>query len=288
MESFQDTGIPGPALPQEADTVPQGVQENIFILALRDQVVFPSIQTSVCLRQQTFELLSKHCEEYNTNHIGVITFKPTSSFDFYEIGTFCKVVRQSHPSDSKSGCTIVVEGRSRFQIVNFHHVEPYHKANIKLIDQEKESDNDANVLEMLAFSVRNALVKHLKENRLGDQNFNAVSFSALLAGKQWQKSVSFLTDMIGAGLGQLLTAERQQVLATIPLQQRLLLVLDLLRQAGEAHRLQLENKINSEINSDIQARLKKQDREKLLKRQLQELQKELSKIKKKKTPKSSL
>lgn len=284
MESFHDTGTPRPAVPLEADTVPQEVQENVCILALREQVVFPSIQSSIRLRQQTFELLCKHCEDHHTNHIGVITLKPTSSFDFYEIGTLCKVVRQSHSSNSRSDCTIVVEGRSRFQIVNFHHVEPYHKANIKLIDQEKEGDNDANVLETLAFSVRCALVKHLKENRLGDQNHNAVSFSALLAGKQWQKSVSFLADMIGAGLGQLVTAERQQVLATIPVRQRLLLVLDLLCQAGEAQRIQLANK----INSDIQARLKKQDREKLLKRQLQELRKELSKIKNKRTPKSSL
>lgn len=187
-------------------------------------------------------------------------------------------------NDNDVMVTLVVEGRSRFQIFKFNHFEPYHKAMIELIDHEEEGDDDAVEVEALAFSVRGALVKHLKETSLSEGENNAVCFSALLAGRQWQKSASFLADMIGAGLGQLVTAERQQVLATVPVRQRLVLVLDLLRQAGEAQRIQLMNK----IKSDIQVRLKKQQRESILTRQLQEIRRELSKLKNKKRPKSSL
>merc|ERR1719375_1709574 len=181
-KTTQEIQIPGPASPPEAQIVPPGVQGNIFMLALREQVVFPNIRTSICVKHQAFELLRKHCHHHHTDiQFGAVTLKPTVAFDVYEIGTFCVVIRQSQPSNSESEnddnamTTIVVEGKSRFQMVNFNPFDLYPEATIKLIDQEEE-DSDGVEIDMLAILVRWALVKHLKETAFVEgehQNGNA-------------------------------------------------------------------------------------------------------------------
>jgi ATP-dependent Lon protease len=309
MKTSQETQIPGPALPLEAQIVPPVVQGNIFMLALREQVVFPHMRTSISVKHQDFELLHKHCEYHHTDiQFGAVTLKPTAAFDVYEIGTFCVVIRHFQPSNSRSDnddkamTTIIVEGKARFQMVNLNQLDPYREATIKLIDQEEEDSDDVEI-DRLAILVRWALVKLLTETAFIEgehQNHNAAclnALEALLAGKHCApitavkngskqsktKSASFLGDMIGAGLEQFITAERQQVLATVPVRERLVLVLDLVCQVTEAQRIQSADRKRCHLaglKRQHQMRLKKQHRESVLQQQLNEIREELLKLKK--------
>jgi ATP-dependent Lon protease len=263
------------------------VEENVFILALREQVVFPNIRTSIGLRQRTFEQLCEHCERHHTNDIACITMTPgkNKDEDLYEVGTLCKLISHSQSSSTRSGnkddtiTIIAVEGKSRFKIRSFDQTQPYRTATIELVNQKEEGDNGTVEVKALMNSVQQSLLKHLKDSNLmqggGNQKQSASGLSALLDGKriQWPNSGSLLADMVGAGLGQLTTAERQEVLASIPVRARLELVLDLLNKVGEAHR------ISKEINNNISAKTEEQFREAVLQRQMQEIQKELRKLK---------
>jgi len=79
--------------------------------------------------------------------------------------------------------------------------------------------------------------------------------------------------MVAAGVPQLSIAERQQVLETVDLRQRLQLVLDLVQKVVEVQ------KLSKEINQKLQKSSEDEIRETVLKRQLQELQKEMRKLK---------
>eukprot|EP00746_Dinoflagellata_sp_MGD_P003435 gnl/MRDRNA2_/MRDRNA2_106683_c0_seq1.p1 gnl/MRDRNA2_/MRDRNA2_106683_c0~~gnl/MRDRNA2_/MRDRNA2_106683_c0_seq1.p1 ORF type:complete len:999 (+),score=209.89 gnl/MRDRNA2_/MRDRNA2_106683_c0_seq1:147-3143(+) len=262
------------------------MEDNVFVLALRDQVVFPNIRTSIGLRQRTFEQLCEHCETHHTNDIACVTIKSgkNKEEDFYEVGTLCKLISHSQSSSTRSGnkddtiTVIAVEGRSRFKIRRINQIQPYRTATVELVHPSEEGDNGNVEIKALMTSVQQSLVKHLKDSDViqgGNQKQASNGLSALLDGKriQWPTSGSLLADMIAAGLGQVTTAERQQVLASIPVRNRLELVLDLLNKVGEAHR------ISKEINSNISAKTEEEFREAVLRRQMQEIQKEIRKLK---------
>lgn len=252
------------------------IEDNVFILALQDQVVFPHIQTSISLKRRTFEQLCEHCERHHTNDIAVILMRPGKhkDEDVHEMGTLCKLISSSSSQSGKKDEVTVIEvkGSARFRVLNFNQTQPYRTGTVELIDQNEEGDNGTVEVKALMNSVQQLLSKHLR-NQL---NKAAADPIVLPDGKpiQWPNSGSLLADMVGAGLGQLTTAERQQVLAIIPVQYRLELVLELLSKVGEAQR------ISKEINSNIRAKSEEEFREVMLRRQMEEIQKELRKIKK--------
>lgn len=223
---------------QEEDSL--WIKNNIFIVVLREQVVFPNIQTRIGLAQKTLMKFYEHSKRYKTNAIGVMTLRCETTMDVYQIGTFCCVI-------SRSPNAIIVEGASRFKVVRFNWGEPYCTAMIKLIDQQEDGNNNCAELKASITFVRQSIVSLLREKQLvqmGNQNLAAASLSELFH-KECEKSghdvsaksASSLADLVGAGLGQLTTAERYQVLATVTLQKRLQLVLDFLRKARQAEQI---------------------------------------------------
>merc|ERR1719265_124932 len=82
-----------------------------------------------------------------------------------------------------------------------------------------------------------------------------------------------LADLVAAGLGQLSVSERQLVLETLDVEKRLEVVAELVFKASKVQRL------SKEINSKMQKRTEDELRETVLKRQLQELKRELRKLK---------
>ncbi len=50
--------------------------ENMFVLTLKDQVVFPSIRSTVVLSQDQFAQLTEYCEKFNTNIVGCVAHRP--------------------------------------------------------------------------------------------------------------------------------------------------------------------------------------------------------------------
>lgn len=263
-------------------------QGKVFILALQEYVIFPNIRTSINLRQRTFRQLCEHMAQHNTKDIGVITVNPgkREEDDLYRIGTFCKLITHSQPrldsEDDNGTASIVVHGSSRFKLVNFEQTQPYRTATIELIQPKAEGDNDDVEVQGLMDLVQQSLLEHFKgkdEREIRTRNAACLSELACkkLRDKHWPTSASLLADMVGFGLGQLTTKERQQVLASVPMRKRLEVVLDLLSKIGEAQ------KVAEEINCNIKTKSQAEVQEAMLRMQLKELQKEMRMLKQQKS-----
>mmetsp|Transcript_125028 Transcript_125028/g.324791 ORF Transcript_125028/g.324791 Transcript_125028/m.324791 type:complete len:987 (+) Transcript_125028:60-3020(+) len=255
---------------------------DVFILALRQQVVFPAIRTSITIPPQTFSELCDFCEKHDSTQIGVVAMKSTNkgAEELYTTGTYCRIASHAH-STTKMGdkevtvVTLSIEGQSRFEVQNFTQTSPFHVANIKVL-QERETSGEASAeVAGLMQTLQQNIIDMLNESPQGAAGQTGFLKNLFGTNKRtrWPSSPSVLADMIAAGLSQLSIAERQQVLETLDVQKRLQLVLDLVQKVVEVQRL------SKEINSKMQKRSEDELRETVLRRQLHELQREMRKLK---------
>lgn len=262
-------------------------RENVFILSLRQQVIFPAIRTSITIQPQTFAELCEFCEKYGSTHVGVgvVSVKPSNGNhieDLYELGTYCRIASHSQSTTKVkdkevSVVTLSIEGQSRFQVESYTQTSPYRLANIRLLDEKEGAGNDPTVKALMQ-NVEELVTELLKESQSQNGNESGSGLLKNLFGGSKNRirmptSPSVLADMIAAGLSQLSVAERQQVLETLDIQKRLELVLDLVQKAVEVR------KMSREINLKMQKRTEDELRETVLRRQLQELQREMRKLK---------
>jgi len=92
---------------------------------------------------------------------------------------------------------------------------------------------------------------------------------------RWPPSAAMLISVVGATLAQLSLEERQRILETLGLRERLELVLDFLQREAEAMRM------SSEISEGIQKSREQELRQMVLQRQMQEIQRELQRLRQK-------
>lgn len=159
---------PLPTIQRQPAVPARKVQEakcgNVFILILREEVVFPDGRpTTIAVAQETLQQVCEHCERHQTTNIGVIAMKAGRRWpgDVYGIGTFCKLVSpqplvsRSTTSDPKVTETLltfeslpkrktddaltplVLEGTSRFKLVTWEQEKPYKIATVQLIEQKE-------------------------------------------------------------------------------------------------------------------------------------------------------
>jgi len=264
------------------------MRNDIFILPLRQQVIFPAMRTSLSVSTQSFVELCEFCEKHNRTHIGVLAVKSTKNGvdELYSTGTWCRIASHSQTT-KKSGdkevsvVTLSVEGQSRFRVERFTQTGPFHVANIQLLEERDASDSTE--VKALVQSVQQSLQELLsetpqekgekgKEEGSGGSSLLRNLFGSASKRVRWPASASVLADMIAAGLSQLSVAERQKVLDTVALKPRLEVVLDLIKKVMEVQTL------SHEISSRSQKRTEDELRETVLKRQLGELQREMRKL----------
>lgn len=260
-------------------------RENVFILSLRQQVIFPAIRTSITIQPQTFAELCEFCEKYGSTHVGVgvVSAKPnngSNAEELYDLGTYCRIASHSQSTTKVkdkevSVVTLSIEGQSRFQVLNYTQISPYRLANIKLLDEKEGAGSDPKVKALMQ-NVEDLVGELLKESQPQSGNESGLLKNLFGGSKnriRMPTSPSVLADMIAAGLSQLSVAERQQVLETLDIQKRLELVMDLVQKAVEVR------KMSREISLKMQKRTEDELRETVLRRQLQELQREMRKLK---------
>jgi ATP-dependent Lon protease len=155
---------------------------------------------------------------------------------------------------------------------------PYRLATINLLDEKEAGDASSAEVKALMQNVEHNVMELLKE---GSEYRNAANVGGPLKNLfgsnrqkiRWPSSPFVLADMIGAGLPQLSVRERQDVLETFEVKKRLELVLELVQKEVEVQ------KLSREISNKAQMRTKDELRETVLRRQLQEIQRELRKVK---------
>jgi len=261
-------------------------RDNVFVLCLNQQVIFPAIRTNVTVPPQTFAELCDYCEKYDSTHIGMVATKKgdKGGEEPYEIGTYCRIASHSQ-STAKSGdkevsiVTLSIEGQSRFKVMKFNQTSPYRLANIQLLEERGEGAEALPAeVKGLKQQVEELVVELLKEDSQDRNGGNAGGmlknlFSTNRQRIRWPGSPAVLADMVGAGLSQLSVAERQQVLETLNVKRRMELILELVRKVVEVQRL------SREISQKMQKRTEDELRETVLRRQLQDLQREMRKLK---------
>jgi len=122
------------------------VDDIIPILPLRNTVLFPGVVIPITVgRDKSIQAVKA---AYNKDKlIGVVSQKdgniedPTPS-DLCSIGTVAKIIKMIKMQDG--GTTIIIQGKKRFELLEMKEEDPFFKASIKLLVEEKVGKEDQN------------------------------------------------------------------------------------------------------------------------------------------------
>jgi ATP-dependent Lon protease len=122
------------------------VDDIIPILPLRNTVLFPGVVIPITVgRDKSIQAVKA---AYNKDKlIGVVSQKdgniedPTPA-DLCSIGTVAKIIKMIKMQDG--GTTIIIQGKKRFQLLEMKEEDPFFKASIKVLVEEKVGKEDQN------------------------------------------------------------------------------------------------------------------------------------------------
>ncbi|MFC1655970.1 endopeptidase La [Patescibacteria group bacterium] len=233
--------------------------ENLFILPIKELVVFPSMVISVYVKNQEFIKILD--EKMNSNElIGTITHKDASKSvppleNLYNVGTVCNILQIIKGEGDEA--MILVEGISRFSVAKFTQEKPSIEAQIEDIKPSltKSEEGDGLALEIKKLlEVCNSLGKPLPEEILVSLP-NLSNYEELC-----NLTSSYLTMPI---------PEKQYLLEMKDTIQRMK---EIVKQLSREIRM-LE--VRSKIHSEVEKEMTKTEKDFVLKQELKAIQKEL-------------
>lgn len=117
----------------------ESIPESLPILPLRNNVLFPGVVIPITIgRDKSIRLID---EAYSGNKtIGVISQKKTNvedpmSDDLNLIGTVARILKRLKMPDGST--TIIIQGKRRFEVVEYIEETPYFKALVRPLNDEK-------------------------------------------------------------------------------------------------------------------------------------------------------
>ena len=122
------------------------IEDIIPILPLRNTVLFPGVVIPITVgRDKSIQAVKA---AYNKDKlIGVVSQKdgniedPTP-VDLCDIGTVAKIIKMIKMQDG--GTTIIIQGKKRFELLEMKEEDPFFKASIKVLVEEKVGKEDQN------------------------------------------------------------------------------------------------------------------------------------------------
>ncbi|MGA3209427.1 MAG: endopeptidase La [Syntrophales bacterium] len=175
--------------------------------------------------------------------------------DLYGIGTSVVIVKMAKTGEN--GATLLVQGVSRFKIVEFVDGRPYMRATVEVVEDEVEKDIE---IEALMANLNGLFDRMVKLSPVLPQEFGAMAKAIT--------SPSVLADVIASIINSV-PAEKQKILEILDVKERLKEVTRLISHQLEV--LELGNKIQSQVKDDID----KSQREYYLRQQLKAIKQEL-------------
>lgn len=238
------------------------VPSVLNILPLRDSVIYPMLIAPLSVSRESGVQLIDESIVGNNRVIGVIAQRrpqeeiPTFD-DVYEYG--CAVIIRTLVK-MPDAVRLIVQGVSRFRIVERIHETPYLRARIEVIEEHDVPEPQSEEVEALRRSVA----------ALFDQ---AIRLSPHLPDEirtltQAVQETHVMTDLVAAHMS-LSVEDKQKILETPDITQRLRALLEMLGR--EVRVLELSSKVQSEVNTE----LSKTQREYYLREQLKAIQREL-------------
>lgn len=260
-EEGPEQSIPLPTAEEEEEMSKTTIPDTLSILALRNPVLFPGVVLPITVgRDASLKLVKDAFGEDKL--IGVVAQRSSDiedpePQDLYEVGTVATILKLiKMPDGTKS---IVIQGKRRFEVVNYTQTEPYFKAQVKPLSEQID---DSQELEL------QALIRSIKELAIQIVAMSPNLPSEAAYAIENIDSPTFLIHFIASNL-QIDVEEKQELLETESLIERANLVMDHLNR--EIQVLQLSEEIRSRVKSDVD----QQQREYLLRQQMKAIQEEL-------------
>jgi ATP-dependent Lon protease len=237
------------------------IDSLIPILPLRNTVLFPGVVIPITVgRDKSIQAVKA---AYNNDKlIGVIAQKdgnvedPTPS-DLCQIGTVAKIMKMIKMQDG--GTTIIIQGKKRFELLEMKEIEPFFKAEIKVLEEGKVSPEDQN------FQAHLSTIKDLA-TQIIQLSPNFPSEAALILKNI--ESPLFLINFVSSNLNVELP-EKQGLLAAHDITLRAEKLIQFLQQ--ELQFVELKNKVTTKTRTEID----KQQRDYFLQQQLKSIKDEL-------------
>jgi ATP-dependent Lon protease len=239
--------------------VPPLPADAVAIVPIRNVALFPGVVMPITLGRELS--ISAAQEAVRTGHkIALLAQRDASvekpgAADLYQIGVLATVIR--YVTTPEGAHHLVCQGESRFRVVEMVRETPFLAARI---EQIAEPTNTSSEIE-----ARAAFLKERATEALSLLPQAPAELGRMITGID---SPAHLADLIVSFM-DVKSSEKQEILETLDLQERLDKVIKLL-----AHRLEVL-KITKDISEQTQAALGERQREVVLREQLRQLQKEL-------------
>ncbi|ANE53336.1 Lon protease [Flavisolibacter tropicus] len=245
----------------EADSFnKKDVPSELSLLPLRNTVLFPGVVLPITVgRDKSIKAVDDAYK--GGKYIGVIAQKdsnvedPTIA-DLESIGTVAKIVKQIKMPDG--GITVIIQGKTRFEIEQITAEEPYFKATINLLDDEEISTEPD-------FAAYVSNIKDLATEIIQLSPNLPSEASVILKNIE---SPSFLIHFVASNLNTTIV-EKQRLLQLNNIRERADLLMQLLQK--ELQFAELKNKVTNKTKAEID----KQQREYFLQQQLKSIKEEL-------------
>ena len=264
--SLQDIDAEGELIPlltteDEEALEKEELPNEVPILPLKNTVLFPGVVIPITVgRDKSIQLIKE--ANKGDKVIGVVAQRDQSIenpgiADVFSLGTVAQILRVLTMPDGNT--TIIIQGKKRFEIEQVITEDPYIKARIKKVEEEK-SIQDTSEFTAIVESIKELALKIIQESQ-------SIPTEASFAIKNIQ-SHSFLINFVSSNMS-LTVKEKQGILSTANIKERALLCLKYMNV--EYQKLALKNDIQSRVRNDLD----QQQREYYLHQQMKTIQEEL-------------
>lgn len=259
-----ESGEPQIQEPSEEESKPD-IPSELNILPLRDSVIYPMLIAPLSVAREAGVQLIDESIVGNNRVIGVVAQRQPQEEnpgfdDVYEYG--CAVIIRTLVK-MPDAVRLIVQGVSRFKILERLNEAPYMRAKIQVIDEPTVGDEKSEEIEALRRSVAALFEQAIRLSpQLPDE---------LRTLTQAVQETNVMADLVAAHM-TLDVEDKQKILETPGLQERLRSLLEMLSK--EVRVLELTSKVQSEVNTE----LSKSQREYYLREQLKAIQRELGEV----------
>ncbi len=259
LEDYEQA-IPLLSEEEEKKLTESEIPENLPILPLKNTVLFPGVVIPITVgRDRSLKLVKQAYESDKT--IGIVSQKKKdqedpAAADLYTVGTVARILKLiKMPDGSKS---IVIQGKSVFEIEEFTQEDPFFRAKVKAYEYEQ----DMSGMEL------DAALRSVKETaaQIVEQSSNIPSEAGVAINNI--TSPNFLLNFISSNLNISLE-EKQKLLEMKVFSEKMEKVMEYLRKE-----LQVLN-LSEEIQSKVKTEIDQQQRDFYLRQQLKAIQEAL-------------
>jgi ATP-dependent Lon protease len=245
---------------QGGETGPAGLPpDSLILIPVRNLVLFPGMVAPVSIGRERSIAAAQEAAR-NERPVGILLQRDASADQpgpdqLHQVGTAANIVRYVTAQDSSHH--IVCQGLQRFHVIEYLPGYPFLAARVQMLPEE---DENRPAIE--------ALLLQLRQRANEIMGLLPQVPPELARSIQAIGSASAYADFV-AGLMDISIGEKQQVLETLDLEERLDNVLDLL-----VHRIEVL-RLSRQINQQTRQRMDERQREFMLREQLRTIQSEL-------------